>query len=340
MIPYFTYVANVLMNRTTAYSPYFLMFGRHPKVSTSQLYLSSMYDEEECEVEINEFVRSQMKTYQRIFNDARRNLRGSILKHQELYNQKVKTFEIGDLVLVYHPKLGQSGSKFHNFWSGPYRISKKINSVTYEVEMNKPGGRRWNPALTLDRLRKYYSRSSLGELDEILDEAEEWDDDDEDNIIVDIEEENELSSSPMEDPLLEVEEDAEELKKPGKRTRTRVQPDRAVKITKLKSYSRIFNQEKQAYYLFPPQNSKNNTIYRLSVSQILMTKNIRQSKELYNNPQAVDVRINSKGVQTIMDRVATLTKSFFQRNSDHYRGELPYHKVPKICDAARELFEH
>lgn len=116
LIPYFSYVANVLKNQITGYSAYYLIFGRHPKIGTGQIFLNSVYDEEDTKPDTNQFVRSQMEMYRKIFAEARKNLRGSILKHQELYNKKVTTFEVGDLVMVYHPRLGQTGSKFHNFW--------------------------------------------------------------------------------------------------------------------------------------------------------------------------------------------------------------------------------
>ena len=150
-------------------SPYYLLFGRDPSATLEQVHLDAATEGHEEDKEVHQFVRSQLDNYRKIFETARKNLRQSVIKHQRLYRKNVQPFEVGDLVLVYMPKLPpHTSKKLHRHWSGPYQISAVINSVTYRVAARRPGGRRYNPALTIDRLRKYYPREGLKDLDKVV----------------------------------------------------------------------------------------------------------------------------------------------------------------------------
>ena len=237
--------------------------------------------------------------------------------------------------MVYHPKLGPTGSKFHNYWSGPYRVSKKLNAVTYEVEVKRPRGRVWNPALTIDRMRRYFSRSSWGELDEIIDDPNLWVEEEEDNLVVELEDTEDTSTSPVED--IESDLEMEPVVKP--REPTRVQPDRTVKLRKLTSHRRYFNVDKQAFYLFPTPNSRNKKVYKLAASQVLTAKRLSEVRNLHKNPDSVAVQINSKEAQRIVDRVAHLTEKYHELNAKHYPIAFPYHTQPKIREAVKDMFQ-
>ena len=132
------------------FSPYYLLFGRDPSATLEQVHLDAAIEGHEGGAPVHQFVRSQLENYRKIFETARKNQRQSVIRHQRLYRKNVKPFEVGDLVLVYMPKLpSQTSTKLHRHWSGPYQISHVINPVTYRVAARRPGGRRWNPALTL-----------------------------------------------------------------------------------------------------------------------------------------------------------------------------------------------
>ena len=56
--------------------------------------------------------------------------------NQRFYDRKTKTchFEVNGLVYLYTPALeaGQT-KKFQKIWSGPYKISRKISELNYEI---------------------------------------------------------------------------------------------------------------------------------------------------------------------------------------------------------------
>ena len=59
-------------------------------------------------------------------------------------------FEVDDLVLLYNPVLTAGASqKFQRFWTGPHKIKKRINDVTYLLNVKKATNRNWNMAVTI-----------------------------------------------------------------------------------------------------------------------------------------------------------------------------------------------
>ena len=62
-------------------------------------------------------------------------------KKQEYYDQRARQVELksGDKVLLMLPS---STKKFVAQWQGPYRITKHVGRVNYEIEIPDKGGRR------------------------------------------------------------------------------------------------------------------------------------------------------------------------------------------------------
>lgn len=214
-------------------------------------------------------------------------------------------------------------------------MSKKLNAVTYEVEITKSNNRKWNPAITLDRMRKYYSRSSWDELDQIIDDPDLWEGNEDDNLIVETDEIEDLPTSPIEEDMSDDEVEVSSDPEPGKPTR--IQPKRAVKLRQLKSYTRYFDVNKQTYYLFPPAHQAG-AVYKITASQILAAKELGQVKKLYSHPSSVHINVNSRAAQSLVDKVATLTTEYYKLNGKHYPVAFPYHRQLKIREAVRELF--
>lgn len=313
-------------------SPYYLLFGRDPSATLEQVHLEAATEGHEGGEPVHQFVRSQLGNYRKIFEMARKNLRQSVIKHQRLYRKNVKPLEVGDLVLVYMPKLPpHTSAKLHRHWSGPYQISHVINSVTYRVAARRPGGRRWNPALTLDRLRKFYPREGLKDLDKVVEEIAYWEDEDCENLLFDGEGDD-LPDDEI-DPNLAEEMEAQETVSKA----TRVQPSRAAKVRTVTTWPKVFCEATQSIS-FTCKESGN--IRKLSIAQILAASKLKEGRLLNKNHQPLEVNVNSPEAKEVVDMASSLTRSFYDLNNEHYKNELPYHKSKKIRIATIKLFEY
>jgi hypothetical protein len=78
--------------------------------------------------------------------------------NKRFYDRKSKTrhFDVNDLVYLFTPalKAGQT-KKFQKFWSGPYKITRKISELNYEIV----GQDDIHIIVHVNRLKKCYSRS-------------------------------------------------------------------------------------------------------------------------------------------------------------------------------------
>ncbi|RWR99413.1 hypothetical protein B4U80_09302, partial [Leptotrombidium deliense] len=90
---------------------------------------------------------------------AKNNIAESQIKSKQYYDKKRRdvTFNIGDLVLVYTPKRikGRSEKLLHPY-HGPYRITKKIGTVVYEV--SPISGTKKPDLVHVSRLKRYKRR--------------------------------------------------------------------------------------------------------------------------------------------------------------------------------------
>ena len=314
------------------FSPYYLLFGRVPSATAEQVHLDAAVERQEDGEEVHQFVRSQLDNYRKIFDQVRKNLRQSVIRHQRLYRKNVQPFAVGDLVLVFMPKLPPNAStKLYKHWMGPYRISHVINSVTYRVAARRPGGRRWNPALTLDRLRRYYPREGLKDLDKIVEEIAYWEDEDCENLLFDGEEEELQDDEP--DPNL-----AEELEAQETVSRAiRIQPSRAAKVRTIVKWPKTFCETTQNI-VFTCQESGD--VRKLAVAQILAAAKLKEGRLLDKNHQPIEVDADAPETRDVVARVSALTRSFYDLNHKFYKHELPYHEQRKIKIASMKLFEH
>ena len=318
------------------------MFGRDAHISTSQIFANSVQDDETTKEPTHEYVRKNIGRYQKIFDLARKNLRSSIIRQRHLYNKKTESFLPGDLVMLYHPTLPRgASSKFHNWWTGPHKIEAKINEVTYRIALKRKNGRKWNPAITIDRLRRYFSQDTIEDLDHTINEETYLDTDADGGDILAEANDEEPVETDEEDPVLDMEtEAAQEVHK------QRVQPPRAAKLRELKNYQRNFDVEKQCYFFKPPKGSKTNKIYRLNVHDILAANEMKFKKSLVDKPitfdtDSIESNLKSKGIDTntkMVEKIATLTINFHKMNHENYDSELPYHKCKTIQNAAELLY--
>jgi hypothetical protein len=183
------YAYNSAIHATTNQTPYFLMFGRKPKMPIDLIFAehSEQLDQEDTieyktskaefvkflkekkvipeiteevdpSVQIaSQYAREVEKRLKYAYETLNRKKAGKLAKYKFYYDRKIKpfTYEEGDLVLKDKPiksrnnKYRKLGIKF----DGPYVVTKAISLTNYEIRKCIPGSRR--QVAHHNRLKKY-----------------------------------------------------------------------------------------------------------------------------------------------------------------------------------------
>ena len=173
VLPMTKYVLNTHINKTTGISPFFAMFGRHPRLSLDHVY----YQSHLSSIPPNDETSYAGEVYKRI-NDihahAARSL--SAVSYPDLHSsRRTVTYSVGDYVwLRVHKILPGASRKLSMRFTGPYAIvSKPFPNVL--MIMTKQGERRVNisrckpvylrvtsatPELALGQLLRYQTLTS------------------------------------------------------------------------------------------------------------------------------------------------------------------------------------
>lgn len=184
------YAYNSAVHATTNQTPYFMMFGRKPKMpidlvlGESQDLISDELVEdlksniwdfetilngksvipvlnEDVDVSVkiaSEYARELSSRLKSVYAVVNRN-KGVKLKQQKInYNRKIKpfTYEEGDLVLKDKPSRTRNGQfrKLGIKFDGPYKIIKILSPLVYQIKNLRPGSKKMN--VHHNRLKKYY----------------------------------------------------------------------------------------------------------------------------------------------------------------------------------------
>ena len=119
-MPQLVYAYNATKHASTGYCPYFLLYGRDPKLLVDQ-FLGLGEDGESKTVD--EWVTEHYLQMEEAVNKARENLQAVALTRQERLNKKAMATDIpiGARVLVWSRVLGHN--KIQDFWKRqPYQV--------------------------------------------------------------------------------------------------------------------------------------------------------------------------------------------------------------------------
>lgn len=122
-----TFSYNCTIHETTGFAPFFLMFGRIPRLPIDIMFQHVLCDN--SVVSHHEFVTSLKRDLSAAVEIARKNSLKEQERHAKIYNRKVKgaPLGVGDRVL-----LANRGEK------GMRKVADKWDSVLYEVQSVKP----------------------------------------------------------------------------------------------------------------------------------------------------------------------------------------------------------
>lgn len=132
LLPIVTFAYNCTKQTSTKFSPFYLLYGRHP-VFPSDLNLSKSPDGFSSIEEYVNSIKSKWSTIQEKVTSA---VRRAQQTYKENFDKKrmFRSFAVGDKVLVYTPvrKIGKS-EKFIFRNLGPYVVVKKNSDNSYKV---------------------------------------------------------------------------------------------------------------------------------------------------------------------------------------------------------------
>ena len=148
-LPTVEMVVNSLPNRSTGYSPFYLMYGHHPV-----LPIELLRGDESTNVET---VSKFLTRTQEVWQSARAQMEKAIVTQQNYYNKKHRDvhFAVGDTVLLSTQNLRLKGipHKLQRKFCGPYKILEKIGAQAYRLKL--PDTWRIHPVFHVSLLKQW-----------------------------------------------------------------------------------------------------------------------------------------------------------------------------------------
>jgi hypothetical protein len=148
---------NASFNESTKYSPNFLMFGREVLTPFDVIAAKPL---PESELNIDSYVADLRDTMENAYRIVRNNTHVAARQRKKIYDSKIKRaeFAAGNFVWVYHPRAWKGRSpKWTNYYSGPFRVERRMNAVMYVVKRSPSG----KPTVVhVDKLKPFHGEVS------------------------------------------------------------------------------------------------------------------------------------------------------------------------------------
>ena len=126
---------NTSVQASTGITPFYLMFGHEARIpldimlgDISQASSSSSY---------TEYVTTLQDKLCTAYSTLRTKLKASFDRQRQYYNRNIhgKPYKDGDLVFLYSTVIPKGRSrKFHQPWTGPYKIVKQLSDAVYRIQ--------------------------------------------------------------------------------------------------------------------------------------------------------------------------------------------------------------
>lgn len=134
-LPYVLFAYREVPEVSTGFSPFELLYA-WPVRGPLSIVKDSWLDSEPSEKSIVEYVLNARSKLYKCVEEAHENLLESQVKMKKWYDEKARgrTYEIGEEVLVLLP---MSSKCLEVRWQGPYKITRKISDLDYEVDTGR-----------------------------------------------------------------------------------------------------------------------------------------------------------------------------------------------------------
>ena len=122
---------NTSVQRTTGFTPFYLMFGRQACIP-----IDVMYGNPVVESSPSNYAIELKKSLTTAYNQVRTKMDVQFQRQKQYYDRKVHgaPYKVGNLVWLYSPAVPPGESKkLHHPWSGPFKIIKQLSDATYHI---------------------------------------------------------------------------------------------------------------------------------------------------------------------------------------------------------------
>ena len=116
---------------STGFTPHFMLFGREMR-----LPLDVMYRPPEATYTRYDYPSEVRKTLTDAYERARERLHLAHKRQKDYYDRRMSgiRFSPGNLVWLWSPVVEKGvAPKFHEPWTGPYKVTKRLSDITYEI---------------------------------------------------------------------------------------------------------------------------------------------------------------------------------------------------------------
>ena len=166
-LPAALFTLRTMVNRTTGYTPYQLVFGREASSELDIIFGTPPSRKEYPDKQ--SYVRAYGHAMRSAFRWANNNIESSIRRSRRYYyNHPARKFAVGDKVWLLTPIIrpGQRKS-FLKPYTGPWTVKRVINEVTYELDPHSTWSRRTSQVAAVDRLKRYEAPEGEGDDGEV-----------------------------------------------------------------------------------------------------------------------------------------------------------------------------
>ena len=136
VLPYIMCAYRATPQQSTKFTPNFLMLGREALLPVDLVYGYSAPEKPKCHIDYVEWVKTELDS---AFAKCRMELGKAALRQAKHYNRMAgnPTYKVGDWVLLFYPPL--ASKKLSLKFLGPFKVSRQLGEVTYEIEATRTG---------------------------------------------------------------------------------------------------------------------------------------------------------------------------------------------------------
>ena len=136
IVPFFLMAHRAQPHSSTGYSPFFLLHGREVQLPNNDTLRARRV---EGSTNLDQRIENFKASLRRVYKEVRKANRKAHQKNKKFYDQKAKEwhFAADDLVYLYTPAMKPGlTKKFRKYWSGPYKVPRKVSELNYEIISN------------------------------------------------------------------------------------------------------------------------------------------------------------------------------------------------------------
>ncbi len=154
-LPYLLFAYREVPQAATGFSPFELLYAHPVRGPLDVLRENWEAADKLSQINIVSYVLKMREQLEKTTAMARQNLLQNQARQKEWYDRTARTcsFEVGDEVLLLLPT---SENKLLTKWQGPYRVQRKVGSVTYEVHI--PSRSKPLQIFHVNLLKKWHAR--------------------------------------------------------------------------------------------------------------------------------------------------------------------------------------